>query len=103
MLRCSQRSTAPHLEEAMKTLILTNEYPPHIYGGAGVHVEFLSRELAKLMDVEVRSFGDQVMDEEHLRVRGYGLDDSAFTAPSYLRPVFGALSRNVAFAATDVD
>jgi glycogen synthase len=87
----------------MKALILTNEYPPHIYGGAGVHVEFLSRELAKLMDVEVRSFGDQHVDEEHLRVRGYGLDDSGFTAPPYLRPVFGALSRNVDFAATDVD
>ena len=40
----------------MKALILTNEYPPHIYGGAGVHVEFLSRELARLMDVEVRVF-----------------------------------------------
>ncbi len=87
----------------MKTLILTNEYPPHIYGGAGVHVEFLSRELARLMDVEVRSFGDQHSDEEHLRVRGYGLDDRGFTAPPYLRPVFGALSRNIAFAATDVD
>jgi alpha-maltose-1-phosphate synthase len=87
----------------MKTLILTNEYPPHIYGGAGVHVEFLSRELAKLMDVDVRAFGDQRADEPRLRVRGYGLDDSGFTAPSYLRPVFGALSRNVAFAATDVD
>ena len=53
----------------MKALILTNEYPPHIYGGAGVHVEFLSRELARLMDVEVRSFGDQHEDREHLRVR----------------------------------
>ena len=40
---------------------------------------------------------------QHLRVRGYGLDDRGFTAPPYLRPVFGALSRNVAFAATDVD
>ena len=38
----------------MKSLLLTNEYPPHIYGGAGVHVEFLSRELARLMPVEVR-------------------------------------------------
>ncbi len=87
----------------MKTLILTNEYPPHIYGGAGVHVEFLSRELAKLIDVEVRAFGDQQSAASHLTVRGYGLDDSSFTAPSYLRPVFGALSRNVAFAATNVD
>jgi len=91
------------VEGPVKALILTNEYPPHIYGGAGVHVEFLSRELARLMDVEVRAFGDQHTDEGHLRVRGYGLDDRGFTAPPYLRPVFGALSRNVAFAATDVD
>lgn len=87
----------------MKALILTNEYPPHTYGGAGVHVEFLSRELAKLIDVEVRAFGDQHSDAPHLKVRGYGLDDSQMTAPKYLRPVFGALSRNVAFAATNVD
>ena len=42
----------------MKALFLTNEYPPHIYGGAGVHVSYLSRELAKSMEVEVRCFGD---------------------------------------------
>ena len=46
----------------MKTLLLTNEYPPMIYGGAGVHVEYLSRELARLMDVEVRrSKGNQLI------------------------------------------
>ena len=43
----------------MKTLIITREYPPHVYGGAGVHVENLSRELAKLAEVEVRCFGKQ--------------------------------------------
>ena len=43
----------------MKVLFLTNEYPPNIYGGAGVHVGYLSRELAKTMPVEVRCFGDQ--------------------------------------------
>src|SRR5262245_9669557 len=90
-------------ESAMKTLLLTNEYPPHVYGGAGVHVEFLSRELAKLIDVEVRSFGDQAEDEGRLTVRGYGLDEGGFTAPRTLTPVFGAFSRNVAMAATDVD
>src|ERR1041384_3316274 len=88
---------------AMKALLLTNEYPPYVYGGAGVHVEFLSRELAQLMDVEVRSFGDQVVDDGRLKVRGYGLDDTDFTAPKTLRPVFGAFSRNIAMAATDVD
>ena len=43
----------------MKVLLLTNEYPPYTYGGAGVHVDYLSCELAKLMSVEVRCFGDQ--------------------------------------------
>src|ERR1044071_1338145 len=87
----------------MKALLLTNEYPPHIYGGAGVHVEFLSRDLAKLIDVEVRSFGDQVVDEGRLKVRGYGLDASAMTAPDNLKSVFGAFARNIAMAGTNVD
>ena len=86
----------------MKALLLTNEYPPNIYGGAGVHVEFLSRELARLMDVEVRCFGDQRVEEGRLRVRGYP-EPSGMTAPSYLRPVFGAMARDVAWASTDVD
>ncbi len=37
--------------------LFTREYPPEIYGGAGVHVEYLSRELAKLVDVGVYCFG----------------------------------------------
>jgi len=87
----------------VKALLLTNEYPPHVYGGAGVHVEFLSTSLAALIDVEVRSFGDQVVDEARLKVRGYGLDDGDFTAPKGLQPVFGAFDRNIRMAATDVD
>jgi glycogen synthase len=87
----------------VKALLLTNEYPPHVYGGAGVHVEFLSQGLAQLIDVEVRSFGDQVVNQGRLTVRGYGLDDSGFTAPGNLRPVFGAFARNIAMAATNVD
>ena len=47
----------------MKTLFLTNEYPPTIYGGAGVHVEYLSRELAKLMEVEVRCYGKEAREQ----------------------------------------
>ena len=77
----------------MKALVLTNEFPPNVYGGAGVHVEFLSRELARLMDVEVRCFGDQRLDDGRLRVRGYP-EPSGMTAPSYLRPVFGAMARD---------
>ena len=40
-----------------RVALLTREYPPEIYGGAGVHIEYLSRELAKLTDVAVYCFG----------------------------------------------
>ncbi len=49
---------------------MTREYPPYVYGGAGVHVEYLSRELAKKIDVEVHCWGDQKLDEGKLHVRG---------------------------------
>ena len=39
------------------TAILTREFPPDIYGGAGVHVDYLVRELRKLIDVDVHAFG----------------------------------------------
>ena len=77
----------------MKVLFLTNEYPPHIYGGAGVHVGFLTRELAKTMPVEVRCFGDQRLEEDNLKVTGYEIDTSNFTCPKPLRSVFGAVRR----------
>jgi starch synthase len=41
----------------MRVALLTREYPPEVYGGAGVHVEYLARELAALVEVEVRCFG----------------------------------------------
>ncbi len=43
--------------ERMRVGMLTREYPPEVYGGAGVHVEFLVRELRRLVDVEVHCFG----------------------------------------------
>src|SRR3954463_4426532 len=45
---------------SVRVSLLTREYPPDIYGGAGVHVEYLSRELARLADVDldVRCFGE---------------------------------------------
>jgi len=55
----------------MRIGILTNEYPPYVYGGAGVHVEYLTRELAGLgHDVRVLSFGDQDERNGRLSVRG---------------------------------
>ncbi|MGW0562210.1 glycogen synthase [Streptomyces sp. NPDC003016] len=41
----------------MKVGLLTREYPPDVYGGAGVHVEFLARELRSLVDVRVHCWG----------------------------------------------
>ena len=38
--------------------LLTREWPPDIYGGAGVHVEFLARELRSLVDLRVEAFAD---------------------------------------------
>jgi len=54
----------------VRAAIFTREYPPHVYGGAGVHVEYLTRELAKKIEVEVHCWGDQQVDEGNLRVRG---------------------------------
>ena len=54
----------------MKAALMTREYPPHVYGGAGVHVDYLSRELAKMIEVDVYCWGEQRVDEGRLRVRG---------------------------------
>jgi len=75
----------------MKALLLTNEYPPCIYGGVGVHIDYLSRELAKIMEVEVRSFGDQETDLPNLIVRGFGVNTAIFSCPKNLNSVFGAI------------
>jgi alpha-maltose-1-phosphate synthase len=87
----------------VKVCFLTNEYPPHIYGGAGVHVGYLSRELAKTIDVDVRCFGDQNFQEGRLKVRGYELDTSNFSCPKPLRSAFGAVRRCVDFNTTNID
>jgi starch synthase len=87
----------------VKALFLTNEYPPHIYGGAGVHVDYLSRELAKTIDVEVRCFGDQDFRKGKLKVKGYDVDPSGFTCPKPLQSVFGAVQRCVDFNTTNID
>src|SRR3989339_225337 len=66
----------------MRIAILTNEYPPHVYGGAGVHVEYLTRELAKLdggeHSVKVLCFGEQQQETSRLSVTGI---DAAYDFP----------------------
>jgi len=55
----------------MKVTFITREYPPNVYGGAGVHIRELSRCLAKMMEVDVRCFGEQKVRDRSLFVTGY--------------------------------
>jgi starch synthase len=58
----------------MKIVILTNEYPPQVYGGAGVHIKYLVRELTRLEEnsdsIRVFSFGDQESGNQNFQVQG---------------------------------
>lgn len=67
----------------MRIAILTNEYPPHVYGGAGVHVEYLTRELARVErghhSVEILCFGNQSIEDGNLKVQGV---EPGYTLPS---------------------
>jgi alpha-maltose-1-phosphate synthase len=59
----------------MRIALLTNEYPPCIYGGAGVHVAYLAEELVRLADkenltVHILCFGDQQESSPHKTVQG---------------------------------
>jgi alpha-maltose-1-phosphate synthase len=47
----------------MRVAVMTNEYPPEVYGGAGVHVDFLVRELRRIVEVEVHCFGKPRAEE----------------------------------------
>ncbi|MFA6600776.1 MAG: glycogen synthase [Candidatus Omnitrophota bacterium] len=87
----------------MKVLLLTNEYPPNIYGGAGVHIDYLSRELARLCAVEVRCFGSQKVPGPKLSVTGFSLPPSKGTSPKRLEPVFGAFQRCLDFNTAGID
>ena len=87
----------------MRALLLTNEFPPEIYGGAGVHVSELSRHLRGLVELDIRTFGSLAEDAPGWRVHGYppAHDPSALSAP--LRPILSALSRDLAMLADPVD
>ena len=91
----------------MKSLFLTNEFPPNIYGGAGVHVDYLSRELSKLMDVQVRCFGTEptakVLQGPPLEATAFGVDTSAYNSPRQLHSIFGALQRCLDWNSAGVD
>jgi starch synthase len=86
----------------MRIALFTNEYPPNVYGGAGVHVEYLSRELARLEDganaVDVFCFGDQREDTGSLRVRGIASEVKFGARDARHERLLEALARDLAMA-----
>jgi len=80
----------------MRIGLFTREFPPQIYGGAGVHVDYLSRELAKEITVEVHCWGPQKADHGNLHIRG-GLPWEEITngTDSKFRSALEALSLNL--------
>ena len=92
------------MAELRRVALFTKEYPPHVYGGAGVHVEYLSQALAKLVPVEVRTFGDQHASDGNLVVRGYPQWDETKrdTDPRFVGAV-DAFARSLAMAKDRLD
>ena len=88
----------------MKALFFTREFPPYVYGGAGVHVEYLAAELSKLMELEVRCFGDQDEHTGNLSVKGFPYDNPVFNnSNDKLKAVLKTLSTCVQMNADEID
>ncbi len=88
----------------MKVQFFTREYPPYVYGGAGVHVEYLAAELSELMDVDVRCFGDQDESSDRLSIKGFPYDNPVFEeTDGKLKGVLQTLSTCIHLNADEVD
>lgn len=77
----------------MKALFYTKEFPPYVYGGAGVVVEYLANELEKLMEIDIKCFGDQESTSGNMHVKGFPYDNPIFEqSDDKLKAVFNSLS-----------
>lgn len=95
----------PTSQDTLAVSLLTREYPPEVYGGAGVHVEYLARELAPLVDLTVHCFGGSRLDGPGPRVDAHTgwerLDDGSRAADA-LQAVAIDLSMAAAVGGADV-
>ena len=86
----------------MRIALFTNEYPPNVYGGAGVHVEYLARELARLDNaghsVDVFAFGEQNGQLKNLNVRGISAGEPIPTQDPRHQRLLDAVFRNIVMA-----
>ncbi|HVS43622.1 MAG TPA: glycogen synthase [Candidatus Dormibacteraeota bacterium] len=80
----------------MRVALLTREFPPDVYGGAGVHVEYLSRELARRLDLRVHCFG---APRESPLVAGAHRPWELLAGPSPSSAALEAMSVDLAMAA----
>jgi starch synthase len=87
----------------LTALILTNEFPPTVYGGAGIHVAELTRELGARIGLDIRTFGDHDESANGRRVRGYRAESSLAGADERMRGAWSALSRDLAMAIDEVE
>jgi len=77
----------------MKVLFYTKEFPPYVYGGAGVVVEYLANELEKLMEIDIKCFGDQESTSGNMHVKGFPYNNSVFEqSDNKLKAVFNSLN-----------
>ncbi|WP_455768877.1 glycogen synthase [Micromonospora tulbaghiae] len=83
----------------MRVDLLTREYPPEVYGGAGVHVEYLARELRRLADVRVHCFG---APRDEPGVTAYAEPAALAGANAALRVMGADLEMAAGTAGTDV-
>src|SRR5438445_13819316 len=83
----------------MRVAVLSREYPPDVYGGAGVHVEFLVRELRRLIDVDVHCFG---ADRDEPGVYAYRTPSELAEANSAIRTLGVDLEIAAAVGSADV-
>ena len=78
-----------------KLALLTREYPPEVYGGAGTHVEYLVRELRRLLDVTVHCWGAPRDEPQVESYRAWG----ALSEPKPEAAALQAMSIDLAMAA----
>ncbi|MBG9258068.1 glycogen synthase [Corynebacterium belfantii] len=83
----------------MRVAMMTKEYPPEIYGGAGVHVAELTRHMRDIVDVDVHCMGAPRNEDN---VYTYGVDPELTSANAALQTMSTGLRMAHAAAHTDV-
>ncbi|MHA7245343.1 glycogen synthase [Arthrobacter tecti] len=87
----------------MRVDIVTKEFPPEIYGGAGVHVAELSRVLADRIDLMVHCFGGERPEKFHgATVRNYGVPAELSEANAAVQTLGTDLSMLSGISGSDV-